>query len=82
MALKADSGTDLVKVKVDSEIFKGNAFSRQLPLFKQLEADLLNPGNLLVVLNHSLATISPEGEMEYIFGWEINMGLSLRRKLL
>ena len=38
-------------------------------LFYQIEPDLLKPGNIMVGLNETVATISPNGDIEYIYGW-------------
>ena len=38
-------------------------------LFYQVEPDLLIPGNTMVGLNATVATISPNGDIEYVYGW-------------
>ena len=37
--------------------------------FYHIEPDLYIPGNIPVDLNKTVATITPEGDVEYVYGW-------------
>ena len=60
MVIRA-SGTDLVSLDL--------YWSRLRHIvFYQLEADLLLPVNLLVILNATVAKVEPDGGMQYMYG--------------
>ena len=65
MVIRA-SGTDLVSLDL--------YWSRLRHIvFYQLEADLLLPVNLLVILNATVAKVEPDGGMQYMYGSVVQM---------
>ena len=50
----------------------------QHAIFIQLEADLIIPGNVLVIMNYTVSTITPDGDIQYIYGKKTNMLPSLK----